>query len=499
MATEVQWRGGTTAEHSSFTGGAREITIDTTKKTVVVHDGATAGGFPLLRQDLSNISLATNTLVTNLNANYLQGNTWAVPGAIGTTTPASGAFTTLSASGAATFAGNINAQASGSTKIRMYGAGLDGYIDNAASGGTINIRTSDASALNLGANGATVVAITTTGAAVTGALSATNIITTISANDIYGRFTRNGTDSIQLGVQATGGAYIGAGGSLSFRAGGYLTNASDKMVLSTAGLDVTGQSVAIKNTIDGDQFVAKGATNQNYQLRIGFDTTNLVGRIQAIHVGTAYKDLWLQPDGGNVLVGSLLLAGTTAGIGSTAHNFWSSAANTNTAAFQNTNASTPYGIYIKYSAAAPNGTVNAFIDCQDNSTLRFAVRSNGGIANYSANNANLSDARLKTDWQDVDLDRYYNGFQVLPIGTYLYNDQTDEYRNLGTYAQYLNEVFPELVDKDGFGETPEGEEPYMSIWQTDFQFATAAALKRAISEIESLKSQVAAMQGAQNG
>lgn len=55
MTTQVQIRRGTTAEHSTFIGAVGEITVDTDKKAPVVHDGATAGGFPLLRQDLNNI------------------------------------------------------------------------------------------------------------------------------------------------------------------------------------------------------------------------------------------------------------------------------------------------------------------------------------------------------------------------------------------------------------------------------------------------------------
>ena len=47
MATELRLRGGTTAQHASFTGATKEITVDTTKNTVVVHNGSTAGGVPL--------------------------------------------------------------------------------------------------------------------------------------------------------------------------------------------------------------------------------------------------------------------------------------------------------------------------------------------------------------------------------------------------------------------------------------------------------------------
>ena len=50
MAKQLQIRGGTTVQHSTFTGALREITIDTDKDVVVVHDGTTVGGFPLAKQ-----------------------------------------------------------------------------------------------------------------------------------------------------------------------------------------------------------------------------------------------------------------------------------------------------------------------------------------------------------------------------------------------------------------------------------------------------------------
>jgi len=56
MATELKLRRGTTSQHSTFTGAEAEATVDTTKETVVVHDGSTAGGHPLAREDMSNVS-----------------------------------------------------------------------------------------------------------------------------------------------------------------------------------------------------------------------------------------------------------------------------------------------------------------------------------------------------------------------------------------------------------------------------------------------------------
>jgi hypothetical protein len=64
MATQVQWRGGSTAEHATFTGAAREVTVDTQKQTLVLHDGSTAGGRPLLREDGSNAALSLGSAGT---------------------------------------------------------------------------------------------------------------------------------------------------------------------------------------------------------------------------------------------------------------------------------------------------------------------------------------------------------------------------------------------------------------------------------------------------
>lgn len=44
MSKRVQLRRGTDTEHNTFTGADGEVTVDTTNKTLRVHDGTTAGG-----------------------------------------------------------------------------------------------------------------------------------------------------------------------------------------------------------------------------------------------------------------------------------------------------------------------------------------------------------------------------------------------------------------------------------------------------------------------
>jgi len=67
MAKIVKRRRGTTVEHSAFTGAEGEITIDLDKDTIVVHDNITLGGFPVAREDLSNVTLTGLIGIPELN------------------------------------------------------------------------------------------------------------------------------------------------------------------------------------------------------------------------------------------------------------------------------------------------------------------------------------------------------------------------------------------------------------------------------------------------
>jgi hypothetical protein len=62
MATQVQFRRGTTAETASFIGASGEVTVDTVKHTCVVHDATQAGGYPLLREDGTNAAFSLGSL-----------------------------------------------------------------------------------------------------------------------------------------------------------------------------------------------------------------------------------------------------------------------------------------------------------------------------------------------------------------------------------------------------------------------------------------------------
>jgi hypothetical protein len=82
MSTQIQSRRGTTAQHGSFTGAAGEITVDTDKNVVVVHDGSTAGGHPVVSTTAATTLTATlQTTERTIGASSFDlatGNHWTV-------------------------------------------------------------------------------------------------------------------------------------------------------------------------------------------------------------------------------------------------------------------------------------------------------------------------------------------------------------------------------------------------------------------------------------
>lgn len=68
MAITVQHRRGNTAQTAAFTGALAELTVDTDKKVVVVHDGTTAGGFAAARES------AVTTAGSYANSSYIHAN-----------------------------------------------------------------------------------------------------------------------------------------------------------------------------------------------------------------------------------------------------------------------------------------------------------------------------------------------------------------------------------------------------------------------------------------
>jgi hypothetical protein len=159
-------------------------------------------------------------------------------------------------------------------------------------------------------------------------------------------------------------------------------------------------------------------------------------------------------------------------------------------------AGTAYGIEMNYSALTPNNTGSEFYIASDSSATRFQVRSNGGIANYSGNNVNLSDAKEKTN---VELaGSYLSKICAIPVKTFNYIDQNledDDGLTLGVVAQDVEAVAPELVSESDWSVEKDGSKMRLSIYQTDLQYALMKCIQELNAKVDAQAIRIAELEG----
>jgi len=125
------------------------------------------------------------------------------------------------------------------------------------------------------------------------------------------------------------------------------------------------------------------------------------------------------------------------------------------------------------------------------SATRFVVYGNGGIANYQANNVNLSDKNVKKDFASAK--SYLDTICAIPVQTFRYIDQQDDELNLGVVAQDVQAVAPELVTEVNWG-TKEDPKMCLSIYQTDLQYALMKAIQELNAKVDAQAAEIAALQ-----
>jgi len=513
---------------------------------------------------------------------------------IGATTPSTGAFTTLSATGGISAIGTIGAltMASNSTNattkdakvvVKHYTNAEEDFLvfypfstatlnDIYYGGGSAaqNSATGHyfaASANNTTTSGTVVASITSTGLAVTGALENTVansgwINTNSGASNKQWRV--GGGSSGQFGITEVGVAdrlIILAGGNVG------IGTASPSMPLEVKG--TAANSVAnFSNTAGGSQITFTPTTNDQFRIGAGVVAANDFGVVNAtrsttpfvitggasggnVGIGTASpasqlhlsstgqtvltitgdsdssgadvgytgitmnwsgaerwnigpagtgtnnlvfrgagSNLMTVTTGGNVLIGTAT-APTIAGVPSGSSVVRAGAGDW-TWSVQSTSASSNRGMVVNYSAAAPNDTGNEMLFCYDSGATRFAVRSNGGIANYQANDVNLSDERVKT--AIIPVESYLDKMCAIEVVKFKYKDQTHDDYNLGVIAQQVETVAPEFVDADGFDPSRTDEVPLKAIYQTDLSYGILKAVQELAEENKALRARVFALE-----
>ena len=278
MATQLQLRRGTTSENASFTGAVGEVTVDTTKDTLIVQDGSTAGGFELARADGSNF-VATSV---DINGGTIDGTT------IGASSASTGAFTTLTASGEITANGGIalgdgdKATFGAGDDLQIYHDGAHSYIDDTGTG-SLYIRASN---LAFGKPDGTEFfgSLTSDGGCFFKFDNATKLLTTNTGIDVTGTATMDG---LTVSASQAGGVTAQIQNSNPTQTGG------SRLDFLYSGSTVTGR---IQNRFNGSDFQTDWYTG-NHGLKIFTDSAKTEKRLDIAHNGdiSFYEDTGTTP------------------------------------------------------------------------------------------------------------------------------------------------------------------------------------------------------------
>jgi hypothetical protein len=184
--------------------------------------------------------------------------------------------------------------------------------------------------------------------------------------------------------------------------------------------------------------------------------------------------------------------GTYRGAGSSYHEFVSNADNNSVLVLRNAGANaTQYGMAIE-TANDQNDATRYFLSCLGSTTERATIRSDGGLANYSANNVNLaSDERLKKDI--APLSSVWGKVKGIEVVNYRYKDCNEGDPLLyGVIAQQVQPIVPDLVVVTR--EATETEPEYYGIREQPMYWLAIKALQEAMTRIEQLEAKVAALE-----
>ena len=178
----------------------------------------------------------------------------------------------------------------------------------------------------------------------------------------------------------------------------------------------------------------------------------------------------------------------------------------------NYNGGSSNGVYIRSSATSGDGSYMLSLNRQsapnnstpvifysDSSAGRFELRNNGGLANYQANNVNLSDINTKKDISPAA--GTWDCIKEWEIVNYRYKDQLDDADlNLGVIAQQVAESCPEVITifqeaKEATEDAPAREER-LGVKEQQMYWMAIKALQEAQVRIEQLEAKVAALESA---
>lgn len=345
MTKRVQRRRGTATQHTSFTGAEGEISVNTTNKSIHVHDGVTTGGFEAARADLANVTdanlnaaLSGNTL-SSLTITSADINGGTIDGAtIGGTTPAAATFASATVNGNITVTGTVDGR-----DLSADGSKLDGIEAGADVTDTANVTAAgalmDSELTNIAAVKALNQGVSTTdsptfaGATVSGDLTIADKIVHSGDTNTAIRFPAADTVTVEtsgaerLRIDSVGNVGVGT----SSPQGRLDLAGTTRLIASVSGASPTitavnaAASAQTNLTLDGSALIfstlgaEKARIDASGNVGIGAAATSIGGNIRTIDaVNTSGGGLRMQatttsPMTGYIYVNSGVMALETAG------------------------------------------------------------------------------------------------------------------------------------------------------------------------------------------
>jgi hypothetical protein len=434
-------------------------------------------------------------IISSVSGSYLKGLIWhddsgnfnlafnASQGRfeVGNTSIGTGTFTTVPASGTNVAGPNVVIAGGQSTGTGAGGSILFNTASAGGSGTSVNALTERA---RIDSSGRLLVG-TSTGAAFT--VSSTNVYTPYLQISGGGGATED-KSSIALVQYNTGGTgrcpglFLGKSRSGSI-AQGLVQNGEALGEISFQGSDGSNfiRAAQIRADVDGSpgtndmpsrlvfSTTADGASSPTERVRI---TSN--GYLKASNTGSYYSPT----SAFHEVISSLDAA---------------------TLIVQNSSASltnSVNGVYVYYSGATPNNTNASAFYFEDTGGIRASIRSNGGLANYQANNVNFSDRSAKKNITVAD--DTWGCVKQWEIVKYHYKDQLDDADlNMGVIAQQVAESCPEVITvfqeaKEATEDAPAQEER-LGVKEQQMMWMAIKALQEAQLRIETLEAEVAVL------
>src|SRR5210317_1537346 len=240
MATQLQFRRGTTAQNNAFTGAAGEISIDTGTKNIRIHDGSNAGGAEIIP---AGTIVAYGSATLPANAGWLKCDDSAVSrttyarlfAVIGTTYGAGNGSTTFNVPdfrdrvplGLGTNNSSLGAETTGAAASAVMASATKSGVNTGASNtgtsntGTGNTGTGNTGTGNTGTGSSTGSAGANTVASNTGNAGANTVAsntggagaTTVGYNAINNVNVKTGTGNTGTGNTGTGNTGTGSTGT----------------------------------------------------------------------------------------------------------------------------------------------------------------------------------------------------------------------------------------------------------------------------------------------